>query len=347
MINADIANIDKLIVHKVGNKSNNEGVSISKTSVRTDEMVDSLLLKYFFSPFKDEDYYHFKHESDLAMHEMFQYSSAIFEDTDCLYEKSVHIANHLYNCSNHPKIKGGELYISYIQDCIIDGETVDAIGIFKSESKETYLKINPLVDGFEIRSDNGINIKKLDKGCIIFNIEAEDGYLVAQVDNLSKQSEARYWCEDFLRIQQQNTKFYQTLNTLELCKEYMTEKLPKDFDISMVDKSDMLNKSAQFFKGKDAFIMEEFTEEVLQQPEVIESFNNYKNENIEKNELELEEQFDISNSAVRKQARFFKSVIKLDKNFHVYVHGKKERIERGYDEAKGLNYYTLFFEEES
>lgn len=347
MISSGIANIDKLVVHKVGNKTDNEGVKLSKTPLQTDDAINHLLLTYFFSPFKDEEYYRFFHETGLEMHEMFQYSSAIFNNPDCLYEKSVSIAKHLYARSSHPKIKSGELYIAYIQDCIIDGETVDAIGIFKSESKETYLKINPRAEGFEIRKEDGINIKKLDKGCLIFNLEAEEGYLIAQVDNLSKQAEARYWCEDFLQIEQRTDSYYQTRNTLELCKDFVNEKLSQDFDVSMVDKSDMLNKSAKFFKEKDSFDADEFAEEVLQQPEVVDSFNNYKNEFAAKREISLENQFDISNSAVKKQARFFKSVIKLDKNFHVYVHGNKEHITRGFDEQSGMNYYQLFFNEES
>lgn len=347
MISADIASIDKLVLHKVGNKTEDEGVKLSKAPLLTDDAINHLLLKYFFSPFKDEEYYQFYHETGLEMHEMFQYSSNIFEDPDCLYEQSVHIAKHLYARSNHPKIKSGELYVCYIQDCILDGETVDAIGIFKSESKETYLKVNPQVEGFEIRKEDGINIKKLDKGCLIFNIEAEDGYVVAQVDNLSKQNEARYWCEDFLQIQQRVNSFYQTRNTLDMCKEYVTEKLPKDFEVSMLDRSDMLNKSAKFFKEKESFDMGEFAEEVLQQPEVVESFNNYRSQFAEQNEVELSDQFDISNNAVKKQARFFKSVIKLDKNFHIYVHGNRDFIDRGYDESRGMHYYQLFFNEEN
>jgi hypothetical protein len=347
MISSDLANIDALVLHKVGNKASDEGVRYSKTALHVDENVSQLLLKYFLSPFKDEEYYQFHHDSGLELHEMFQYASNIFEDPGTLYDQSLHIAKHLYNSSNHPKIKSGELYIAYLQDCIVDGETVDAIGVFKSESKETYLKINAMGEGFEIHSEDGINIKKLDKGCLIFNLEAEDGYIVAQVDNLSKQAEAHFWSEDFLKVKQRTNDFYHTANTLELCKEFVSDKLSKDFDVSMLDKSDLLNKSAQFFKEKDTFNSDEFAEEVFQQPEVVESFNNFKTAYQEENNLAMEEEFDISNSAVKKQQRYFKSVIKLDKNFHVYVHGKRERIERGYDEARGLNYYTLYFEEEN
>jgi len=40
-------------------------------------------------------------------------------------------------------------------------------------------------------------------------------------------------------------------------------------------------------------------------------------------------------------------VIKLDKNFHIYVHGNRDLIEKGFDEAKGKNYYKMYFEQES
>lgn len=42
-----------------------------------------------------------------------------------------------------------------------------------------------------------------------------------------------------------------------------------------------------------------------------------------------------------------KSVIKLDKNFHIYVHGDQHKIVKGMDPKTGLNYYQLFFRDES
>ena len=62
--------------------------------------------------------------------------------------------------------------------------------------------------------------------------------------------------------------------------------------------------------------------------------------------LEVNQEFDISQQAVKRQARFFKSVLKLDKNFHVYIHGNRELIERGTDE-NGRKYYKLYYQEES
>ena len=60
----------------------------------------------------------------------------------------------------------------------------------------------------------------------------------------------------------------------------------------------------------------------------------------------LPEQFSISESAVKKSSRSMKSVIKLDKNFHIYVHGGEGLIKKGYDPETGMAFYQLYFKEE-
>jgi hypothetical protein len=49
----------------------------------------------------------------------------------------------------------------------------------------------------------------------------------------------------------------------------------------------------------------------------------------------------------QKATRIFRSVIKLDRNFHNYVHGNLKLIEKRYDEATGMNYYKVYFKEET
>lgn len=92
--------------------------------------------------------------------------------------------------------------------------------------------------------------------------------------------------------------------------------------------------------------MEEFSQEVMRQPEIIDSFKNYKASFEKDRDMQLQEDFDISEAAVKKQARILKSVIKLDKNFHIYVHGKKELIKQGFDPDSGMNYYQLYYKVE-
>ena len=55
--------------------------------------------------------------------------------------------------------------------------------------------------------------------------------------------------------------------------------------------------------------------------------------------------FAISPHAVKKQARVFKSVLKLDKNFHIYIHGDRSLIERG-TEKDGRKFYKIYYREE-
>lgn len=94
----------------------------------------------------------------------------------------------------------------------------------------------------------------------------------------------------------------------------------------------MFNKLVKFFKENDTFDMDEFASEVMVQPEVIDSFNKYKDDYQREWDIVISDNFSISESAVKKQARALKSVIKLDKNFHIYVHGDRKFIEQGQDE---------------
>jgi hypothetical protein len=347
MINRENATIESLSIHKVGNKSLEEDIKISKSKITPNDSISQLLITYFLTPFKSEEYYNLYHETSLQMNEVYNYVSIIFNDPDRLHEQSINIAKHLYNQSVHPKVKSGEVYIVYIQDCVIDGEAVDAIGIFKSESRETYLKIYSNENGFEIKADDGISLNKLDRGCLIFNIEPENGYLVAIADNIKKSGEARYWSDDFLRICERTDNFYHTKNVIDLCKSYVEERMPEDFQVTRVDQADLMNKTAKFFKENDTFSMGDFADEVMQQPELIDSFKSFTKHFERENKKPIEESFEISENAVKKQSRVFKSVIKLDKNFHVYVHGKRDLIVKGFDEESRMHFYQLFFTEET
>jgi hypothetical protein len=85
---------------------------------------------------------------------------------------------------------------------------------------------------------------------------------------------------------------------------------------------------------------------VLHHEEIINSFRKYDQHYRQANEMDAAEKFDISPHAVKKQARIFKSVIKLDKNFHIYIHGNKELIEKGYDDELKKSFYKIYFDQE-
>ncbi len=346
MIHTEETSIQSIVLHKVGNKSGDEGLHLSKDVLQPTEAIRDLLLHYFISPFKEQEYYRFFHDHGLHMNEVFSFVSTIFDESESFYDESVNLAKHLYDQSTHPKIKGGEFYVVHFRDMLLDGEAVDAVGLFKSESKETYLKIYPNGENYEIHSDAGININKLDKGCLIFNSEADVGYVVAAIDNLNRNSDARYWFDQFLQIKQREDNYYHTEQAIAMCKDFVTELLPKEFDLDRADQAEMLNDSKEYFKENESFDMRDFAEQVIKQPEVIDSFMGYKENYEESHEVQLAESFDISDEVVKKKSKYFKSVIKLDKNFHIYIHGKRERVKKGVDPESGLNFYQLMFENE-
>ena len=159
-------------------------------------------------------------------------------------------------------------------------------------------------------------------------------------------NDTQYWIDDFLHVRQRKDEYYNTQNVLSLCKNFVTKELPQQFEVSKADQANLLNKSVKFFKEKETFNIDEFTNEVITQPEVINSFYSYKSEYQKDHDVEIADSFAISDNAVKKQSRILKSVIKLDKNFHIYVHGNNQYIKKGYDEETGLYYYQLFFKEE-
>ena len=315
-----------------------------------DDVITNLLMQYFLKPFeKTNEVYHLVHSSDLALNEIHHFASEIFEDKTKFHELSTQIAKHLYKVANHPNIKGGEIYVAYFNKVQIEGNPLDVIGIFKSENKETYLKVYPDKGGFAVDyEDNAININKLDKGVLIFNIEKENGYKVVVIDKTTGgQDAAVYWKDQFLQLKIRNDSFNQTSNTLGIYKNFVTQKLDDEFEMSKADKIDLLNRSMKYFKEKETFDMDEFADEVIGNPKAIESFKTYKQQYEEEYEMPIRDTFEISDNAVKKQARVYKSVLKLDKNFHIYIHGDKELIEKGFDDDKHLNYYKVYFKEEA
>lgn len=348
--------LTKIIVHKVGNKINQENLFLSSEELELEDEMKELLTDFFLKSFKSEEQFQFYSDSYLANNVVYGAVSEIFEDQNKFQWESETIAKHLYEISENPRVQGGELFVCYFEGESFDsaqddkkvvqdsnGKKIDFIGIFKTEKKEPFLKIYPKNDDYKLEKDYGIGLSKLDKGALIYNNGKETGYAVSVIDN-NKNGDEYYWFEDFLKVKQRDDDYFHTQETLQIYKDYVIKQLPQEYEISKADQADLLNKSIQFFKEKEQFDFEEFTNEVLTDKNVIESFVNYKTDYEQDMQVSIAEEFPINTSAVKKNQRYFKSVIKLDKNFHIYVHGDRKKIETGQDE-KG-KYYRLYFEEE-
>ena len=340
--------IIELAIHRVGNRLHNEGYFLSKkrTDVR-DSDAHVRLLKFFTAEFGSPEFYQFTHPTDTVNNDVYKVASQVFDKKEDFLDASSDLAKLLYSQSNHPKIMGGELYIVNFNKLVYNGESINAIGIFKSESKTPFMKIVHKSDIYEYEFDEGIDLKTVDKACLVLNAESEDGYRVCIYDKQGKGEDALYWKEDFLGLKPCSDSYHKTRQFLNMCSSYIKDQLPQEFEVNKTDQIDLLNKSVSFFKANENFDYQAFTREVIEEPHIKNSFTKYKQEFEKTNDLELGTDFEISASAVKRDAKVFKSILKLDKNFHVYVHGSKDMIERGFDEDKKMNFYKLYYNVEN
>ena len=173
MQNLILGELDKLVLHFVGNKTNGDGVRFSNVLTQY-ENIEEYIKQLINNNFKSDELYGFYFLPNLELNPMFQFVSSIFKDPNTFIEQSQNSARYLYDKSVNPQTKSGELCFSYLKNCELNGENVDCIGIFKSENKETVLKVSPLNEGFELKDEKGINTNKMDKGCLIFNTKKND-----------------------------------------------------------------------------------------------------------------------------------------------------------------------------
>jgi len=344
MIDFTTVELIEMSTHYVGNKLRDEGTKLSSSGVELSDLeTKKIVLKYFLSPFQNREPHCFTHPSEIGLNAMYTFSQRIFETPAEFHLNSIDIAKLLYESSTHPKIIGGELNVCLFSNCWLDGVEMSAIGLFKSEIKEDFLKFISNSVSFSIQHERGVNINKLDKGCLIFNGHKENGYKIYIVD--SNKSDTQYWNNLFLNVKPFADNYLATTNFLSLAKEFVTRQLSSEFNISKTDQIDMLNKSVDYFKTNETFDKKDFEEKIFDNPEMVESFRVFDETYNQKQNFGFDENFEISSKAVKKQVRVFKSVLKLDENFDIYIHGDKKLIEKG-TEQDGRKYYKIYYHEE-
>ena len=311
----------------------------------SDEMLAQLLQSYFLSSFRGSDFYSFGPEGPLDSHPLFPCCSAIFDGGD-MQAHAQAMAQHLHSASQSQTIKDGELFVAFVRDCVVDGEMTNAIGLFKAESKDQFLKVHRHPDGtISVSCEFGISPKRLDKGCLVFDTERELGLKLCVVDNTNR-DQARFWADDFLQATRRDSDFYQTKTAMSLYKDFVQDVITPTNDHSKIEQAQLLSKARDYFTNRETFEQDDFEATVLQSDGNIEAFREYKREYEDALGYEIPQGFAISTDAAKQASKTFKSCIKLDKNFHIYIHGKQERVEKGYDHERGLNYYKLFFDHE-
>ncbi len=340
--------IETLSIHRVGNKHQEESYMASVIpTVATDELA-ALLLDYFCLPFlKATETYHFIHEIDIKYNVMKGLASKIFEDTTQSHQISIDILKHLFVQSENPQIKSGDLFVAFLKGVFYMGEEVEALGIFKSENKDTFIRLTE--NGNRIMADetHGINPKKADKSCLIINREESDGYRIIIFD--SSKNDTEYWNQNFLNVDYIKDHNYETKNCINLCKDFSEEIIKEK--AGKKEQINFLNRSIKYFEENETAALNDFKEALFADDETKATFDTYKKRYERLNDIEFSDSFDISVPVLKKQKRAIKNFIKLDTNIQIKMDFKNAEsnenfIEKGYDDEKSMYFYKVFFNKE-
>jgi hypothetical protein len=339
------AELRKIITHHVGNKAREEELTLSVEPTEIADESKEVLIKHFVSSVNIDEWFSFDllREGDNGVHAV---ASELFGDPEKFVESSKQLGRLLYDQSNHPKIKEGEFNVVLFSNVMLNNESVEVLGLFKSESVVPFVKMKQGRVNFNITHDSGFEVTGADKGCLIFNKEGESGFKVLIADRTNRSEEARYWREDFLKLAPFKNEFQQTKQAINVTSEFLKDRVPEEFDINRADQIDLINRSLKYFKGNDTFNKNDFEQSVLQDTELIKSFRMFEQGFRSEHNIDAIDEFDISQQAVKRQTRFLKSVLKLDKNFHIYIHGNRELIQQGI-ESNGRKFYKIYFEKEA
>lgn len=342
MINYGEAALKKVTLHGIGSKANNEGVNLSESSILiNDGYLEDIMLQYFCKNFRSPEFHHL---GNIDENPVFRFATEAFDNPGQIHDLSKELAVHLYENSDNPNINSGEMLVAHIENILVEDEMVSAIAIFKSETKDVFLQLKAAANiiAYEI----GVSVDRPDKGCLILNTEKDDGYKICMIDKNSLTREAHFWKVDFLNAVFRSDEFQNTTHYIKATESFIQDRLKPLHDIDKKEESEILGRSEKYFNTQDKFNPEQYQQSIFTDEKVIEDFKEYKKDYQEYNDMSFLDDFEISNKAVKKHAKVFKSVIKLDKNFHIYVHGNRDMIERGTDEH-GRKYYKVYYNEET
>lgn len=327
-------------MHQVGNKSLGELLFLTQSTINviSDELEESLL-SYFLDHFNGFEFFHLRHD-EAGMVDVYLAASKIFADPSTLHFQSTTLARRLFDLGTHPQIKSGDFYVAYLEDVELEGELVNCVGLFKAETKDHFVQLQRSADNLQINMAEGTYLGKLDKGCLIYQVDEELGYQVALVDTAGR-GQAQYWKDEFIGVVPCANNYNHTQQVMGFAKNFL-DQLPSEFETERPDQIDMMNRSLDYFKSHQQFDEKQFAEEVFQDVDVADAFGEYSS-NFRQQQPNIGNfDFELDERAVKKNAGQFKSVLKLDRNFHVYIHGDRSMIQKGVEDS-GRKFYKLYY----
>lgn len=333
-----IGNIKAAVVQRVGNKSNDDGVSFSDSLCQMNG-VELYLLKLINASFRFDDWKQFYYIDDLELNPTYRFVTKVFEDDNCMVKQANNLARHLYEQSIHPNIKIGEFYVVLFENCEVDGVETKALGLFKSEVMETVLTVKMENNRLVLSPEMGMSLKKLEKGCIVFNVEKEDGYKVAVVDNTSTKTDAHYWADNFLHVRNCNDDYHQTEQLLDMITGFAQQVK----EVSQMESVIITKKATELLKTEEVLQVDELADLICHTEEQKQAFEDFR-QTYEEEHGNFDEEVNVVTKASSRKPITRMNVLRLGNDFEVKVLNPNAEIKKGVDKANGKEYYTLYFE---
>jgi len=287
------------------------------------------------------DIYHFSHHVDNDFN-VIQSLINSYQGYNYLLEFGKDCIKHLLANIQHPNIKKGELIICHFEDLLVDGVYIDGICILKLEKEKLFFEPQRHVSTSQKILSSGFGESEYEKLAIILFTPNKHQIII----NEKSAKESKYWSDNFLNIEVANDNHHLTKMIIDVTKKYLENETYNGLTINKPDRADILNKTVEYLKNKDSFEYEEFKNDIFSKEDIKSNFEEFQIQyKIASNIHEPETPFEISKNVVKKQLSKLKSVIKLDGNFHIYVHGNSSLIEQGTD-LNGRKFYKIYFEYE-
>ena len=336
MVNGKEAFVEEFVLHRIGGDGEPNKFTDFSAVIKGEEE-QQFLRKLFLKPFANMAFTCEFAEKKNTLKEL----CTLIYDGESIVENSEAIAKHLIAVAADGTLPGGDLIVAKFSGVQLGSAEHEAVGIFKFDDKEIFLESKLKDDAIALRMKRGLGNNKPKKACLVLFSGKEPTLFI-----IDDQASKEYWQKDFIGARPKKDNVNSTSDLMNITKTFITQQLPQDFVVEKADQIDLLNRSVQYFKSHEDYDKEEFTKEVFQEEKAINSFNQYSERYQQENYVEVKDNFEISAHAVKRQARVFKSVLKLDKNFYIYIHGDRNKIEHGVDEG-GRKFYKIYYTEES
>jgi hypothetical protein len=344
LLGIDTAKLDKLIIHKVGNKGSNESILLNDKYLNfTDDNEDTrdfFLSKLYFNNDFEKKNFVFQNQKGLDFNIVYDNISKMFENEDCFITGSEYIAQHLYDIKILPSIRAGYLLIAKFKSCNYNGQEIDAIGIFEVIEKR-HLQATQEGNKINFSMNYTMNLDDIKSGCLIYNKEKEKGYTVKCFSKAFRE----FWFDDFLDITEKVDNSYFTEKLIYCCKSFVICTFPKKYVTNQIEQAKILNKMIEYFKDRGIFNAEDFASRVFEGDEILVTWfiSQMKDYTRCCGFEDIPKEFYLDEKTIKKHIKALIPIIKLDKDIELKIKTNKHKIEYGKDDKKDMNYYKIYF----